>query len=171
MHGPKECFVPVRQDASQVIVSYDYQADGKKNAFWHEVYFWKKRTAQPTLQQIKDAVYADINAQTDEKILKGFVWTPTGGEPVNVWLSMENQSNFSEAHGIAKDHPEAILPVTFKLGEDADGSPVYHTFETFEELDRFYMEGAAFKIQCLTEGWQRKDGIDWTPYDPEGKDA
>ena len=34
MHGPKECFVPVRQDASQVIISYEKTADGKKNAYW-----------------------------------------------------------------------------------------------------------------------------------------
>ena len=165
MHGPKECFAPIREDASQVIVSYEYQADGKKNAYWHEVYFFKNRNAKPTIEQIKAAVYADINAQTDDKILRGFTWTPVGGTPVNVWLSMENQSNFSEAHSIAKDHPEMILPVTFKLGEDEEGAPVYHTFETYEELDAFYLQGAAFKQACLQEGWTRKDSIDWSPYE------
>ena len=163
MHGPKECFVPVRQDASQVIVSYEKVADGKKNAFWYEVYFNKKRNAKPTIEQIKKAVCDDINRQTDEKILTGFVWTPEGGEPVNVWLSTENQFNFSEADRKAEKNP-GILPLTFKIGEK-DGDPFYHTFETYEELDAFYMQAFAFINQTLTEGWARKDGIDWTPYE------
>lgn len=167
VHGPKTCYVPIRENATQVIVSYDFKADGKKNAYWQEVYFNKNRTAKPSLEQIKAAVLADINRQTDEKILKGFVWTPEGGEPVNVWLSLENQQNFSEAHNIAKDHPEAILPVKFKISENEDGTPIYHTFETFEELDGFYLAGAAFKVQCLQEGWQRKDSMDWSPYEPD----
>lgn len=160
MHGPKECFVPVRQDASQVIVSYEYQADGKNNAYWHEVYFWKKRTSKPTIEQIKAAVYADINRQTDEKILTGFVWND-----MPVYLSDENQRNFSEAQRIAMFMPDSILPVTFKLGEDAEGNPVYHTFETSEELTGFYLQAVAFINQCLAYGWERKDGIDWTPYE------
>ena len=162
MNGPKECFVPIREDASQVIVSYEYQADGKKNAYWQEVYFWKKRTSKPTIEQIKAAVYADINRQTDEKILTGFVWN---GLPV--YLSDENQRNFSEAQRIAMFTPESILPVKFKLGEDAEGSPVYHEFTTAEELTGFYLQAVAFINQTLAEGWQRKDGIDWTPYEPD----
>lgn len=160
MNGPKECFVPIREDASQVIVSYEKVADGKKNAFWQEVYFWKKRTSKPTIEQIKAAVYADINQQTDQNILSGFVWND-----INVWLSEENQRNFSEAQRIAMFMPDSILPVTFKLGEDAEGNPVYHTFETSEELTGFYLQAVAFINQCLAYGWERKDGIDWTPYE------
>lgn len=160
MNGPKECFVPIREDASQVIVSYEKVADGKKNAYWHEVYFWKKRTSKPTIEQIKKAVYDDINRQTDEKILTGFVWND-----MPVYLSDENQRNFSEAQRIAMFMPDSILPVTFKLGEDADGNPVYHEFTTAEELTGFYLQAVAFINQTLAEGWQRKDGIDWAPYE------
>ena len=160
MNGPKECFVPIREDASQVIVSYEYQADGKKNAYWQEVYFWKNRTASPSLEQIKAAVYADINRQTDEKILTDFVWND-----MPVYLSDENPRNFSEAQRIAMFMPDSILPVTFKLGEYTEGNPVYHTFETSEELTGFYLQAVAFINQCLAYGWERKDGIDWTPYE------
>jgi len=159
MHGPKECFVPVRQDASQVIVSYEMTADGKKNAFWHEVTFFKKKGV-PTLEQVKQAVFEDINRQTDEKILTGFVWND-----INVWLSEENQRNFSEAQRIAMFSPESIMPVTFKLGEDEEGKPVYHEFETAGELTDFYLHAVAFINQCLAEGWKRKDGMDWAPYE------
>lgn len=160
MNGPKECFVPIREDASQVIVSYEKVADGKKNAFWHEVYFFKKRTAKPTLLQIKEAVFADIDAQTDAKILNGYPFTPDGAEePIIVWLSKESQTNFSEAHRLQ------IVPVKFKLNETEDKQPIYHTFETFEELDRFYKGGVQYINQCLNEGWARKDAIDWEPYE------
>ena len=122
MHGPKECFVPVRQDASQVIVSYDFKADGKKNAYWHEVYFNKNRNAKPSLDQIKEAVLADINQRVKAKIIGGFVWTG-----INVWLSTENQMNFVQA----------IAPVTLKIGENEEGEAVYQQFDTQEELKAF----------------------------------
>jgi hypothetical protein len=58
-----------------------------------------------------------------------------------------------------------IVPVKFKLNETADKQPIYHTFETFEELNRFYVGGVAYINQCLNEGWARKDSIDWAPYE------
>ena len=61
--------------------------------------------------------------------------------------------------------PEAILPVTFKLGEQEDGTPIYHQFTTAEELTQFYLQAAAYKNQCLADGWAEKDSIDWAPYE------
>ena len=58
-----------------------------------------------------------------------------------------------------------IVPVTFKLGEQEDGTPVYHTFDTTAELDGFYHQAAAYIQQCLQTGWYVKDNIDWTPYE------
>ena len=76
-----------------------------------------------------------------------------------MWLSKESQTNFSEAHRLQ------VVPVKFKLNEDEDKNAIYHTFETFEELDRFYKGGVAWIQQCLNEGWARKDAIDWAPYE------
>ena len=39
------------------------------------------------------------------------------------------------------------------------------TFETVEELDRFYLGGVQYINKCLNEGWAEKDGIDWEPYE------
>lgn len=164
--GKQSDFAYVREDGSRIIVGYGLTKKSKSLYEWMEVYLYKKQHGPLTLKMVKDAIIGDINAQTDEQILTGFSWTPEGSEtPLPVWLSMENQSNFSEAHHIAKEHPELILPVTFKIGEQEDGAPVYHTFETFSELDGFFLAGAAFKNQCLNEGWQRKDAIDWAPYE------
>lgn len=149
MHGPQECFVPVRQDASQVIVSYEKTADGKKNAFWHEVTFFKKKGV-PTLEQLKQAVFEDINDRVKTAIISGFTYE---GNPV--WLSQENQLNFSQA----------VVPATLKIGEQADGTPIYKTFSDAAELKAFNDACSLWRQQCLSEGYQKKDGMDWAPYE------
>ena len=149
VHGPKECFVPVRQDASQVIVSYEMTADGKKNAFWHEVTFFKKKGI-PTLEQAKQAVIQDINDRVKTAIISGFSYE---GNPV--WLSQENQLNFSQA----------VTPATLKIGEEQDGAPIYKTFSDAAELKAFNDACSLWRQQCLTEGYQKKDGMDWAPYE------
>ena len=150
MYGPKECYAPIRENATQVIISYDKVADGKKNAYWHEVYFNKNRNAKPSLDQIKEAVLADINQRVKAKIIGGFVWTG-----INVWLSTENQMNFVQA----------IAPVTLKIGEYEEGEAVYQQFDTQEELKAFADACILWRQQCLQEGWQKKDSIDWSPYE------
>ena len=150
MYGPKECYAPIRENATQVIISYDKVADGKKNAYWHEVYFNKNRNAKPSLDQIKEAVLADINQRVKAKIIGGFVWTG-----INVWLSTENQMNFVQA----------IAPVTLKIGENEEGEAVYQQFDTQEELKAFADACILWRQQCLQEGWQKKDSIDWSPYE------
>jgi len=165
IYGKKECFTLVRKDASRTIISYGYKEEKDNiNATWHEVYFYRKKNGKVTLKMVKEAIYEDINKQTDKKILSGFSWTPENGSAINVWLSDENQRNFSEAERIAESMPQAILPVTFKLGENKDGEPVYYQFTTSAELTGFYLQAVSYINQCLGEGWLRKDNIDWQPY-------
>ncbi len=156
--GKKTDFALVREDASRVIISYGYQEADSDNATWYEVYLYKKQVSQITLDSVKAAILGDINSKTDGKILSGFVWNG-----ISVWLSAENQRNFSEAQRVAET--AAALPIKFKLGEDEEGNPVYHTFETAEDLNDFYLKAFAYINQCLTEGWAEKDAIDWTPYE------
>ena len=112
------------------------------------------------MAEVKKAVIDYINSKTDERILTGFQWNG-----INVWLSEENQRNFSEAQRVALITNGQSLPVTFKLGEDTDGQPVYHEFTTIEELTSFYLSAVAFIQQCLNDGWQEKDNIDWSKYE------
>lgn len=150
-----------------MIISYGYheEADGV-NATWFEIYFYKKQTSQVSLADVKKAIIDDINSRTDEKIVSGFVWTPEGAETgIPVWLSTENQFNFKSAYDLAVQKQGATLPVTFKMGEDAEGAPVYHTFETMADADDFYLKAVAYINQTLAAGWQEKDSIDWEPYE------
>ena len=152
--GQPTDYAPVVEDRSRVVFSYDLQpVKGKELVTWREVVFFKKQGA-PTLEAVKRAIIEDINRHTDEKILKGFVW-----KNMNVWLSEENQRNFSEAQRLA------IVPITFKISENEDGTPVYHVFEKVDELNDFYSKAVGYVQQCLQEGWNEKDGIDWSVYE------
>ena len=72
-----------------------------------------------------------------------------------MWLSIENQLNFSQA----------TAPVTLKIGEQEDGTPVYHTFETQQDIADFCTACTQWTQQQRESGWQEKDGIDWASYE------
>lgn len=166
VYGLLTDFAPVRQDESRHIVSYGLTKVDKNHYEWFEVYLYKKQVPNLGFDAVKKAVLGDINARTDEKIVSGFVWTPEGAEAgINVWLSEENQHNFSEAQRVAVMTEGASLPVKFKMGEDADGNPVYHTFTSVAELNGFYLAAVAYVQQCLDDGWAEKDAIDWSIYE------
>lgn len=154
-------FSPVRDEGTRIIIGYGLKKiEGSDLYEWYEIYLPKKQTNMLSLEVVKDAIIADIDARTDAKILNGYQFTPDGAEtPITVWLSKENQTNFSEAHRLQ------IVPVKFKLNEDENKHPIYHVFETFEELNSFYIGGVQYINECLNQGWAEKDGIDWAPYE------
>lgn len=160
VYGLKTEFTYFREDGGRYVICYGMESVDNDYATWYEVYYYKKQHPNISYKDVKDAIIGDINAKTDEKILSGFVWNG-----INVWLSAENQRNFSEAQRMAEKYGEAVLPLTFKLGEAEDETPVYHTFETVAELDDFYVKAFSYVNRCLQEGWAEKDSIDWTPYE------
>lgn len=113
---------------------------------------------KPTLDQLKQVITAQINAETDRKILSGFVW-----RDMSVWLSQENQFNYKAAFDLAVHTKGATLPVRFKFGTDEN--PQYHTFNDLDELTDFYTKALAYVDATLNEGWDVKDSIDWSVYD------
>ena len=137
------------------VVRWDKQADGDRGyAYMEEVVDHK-----PTLAEVKELVRGWIDSQTNERIIGGFRWHDT-----DIWLSTENQRNFSEAQRRADANAD-ILPLTFKIGEDGDKEPIYHTFTEVAELDDFYNKAFAYINECLEEGWRRKDSVDWSDYE------
>ena len=160
MSGTLADFSLIREDGSRIVIGYGLKEAGDGLYEWYEVYLYKKQTAQVSFEMVKETVIKDIDAKTDAKILNGYPFTPDGAkDPIIVWMSKENQTNFSEAHRLQ------IVPIKFKLNETEDKQPIYHTFETFDELDRFYKGGVQYINQCLNEGWARKDAIDWDAYE------
>ena len=166
-NGKQEDFSYIRDERTRVVIGYEPKELDNGLWEWYEVYLYKKQHTTIDFELVKKAILDDINAQTDEKIISGMVWTPIGGgNPIPVWLSTENQFNFKSAYDLAVQTNGATLPVTFKMGEDIEGNPMYHTFETMEDANDFYLKAVAHINQCLNEGWQRKDTIDWNNYLP-----
>lgn len=155
---------PVRQDGLVKVGRHTYEliyGFGKDSADAETGWNWRQRfDHKPTTAEIRQVLEALINSNTDNKILTGFSWN---GKPV--YLSTENQSNFKNAYDFARDTSGATLPVKFKIGEDANGSPVYHTFTKFEVLQDFVLKASDFVNATLNEGWKEKDSIDYSLFD------
>ena len=141
-------FQPVSEDQSRMVVMYGLTPTTGDMAEWYQLSFYKKQ-GRPSFEQVKAAIIADINERVKANIIGGFVWN---NKPV--WLSEENQMNFAQA----------VVPATFKIGEDANGDPIYQEFNTKTELKAFVEACVQWKQQCLSDGWAEKDGMDWTPY-------
>lgn len=171
-------FAPIRTEGTRIVISYGLEAIDEEKATWIEVYLPKKQNPQLTIDMVKEAIIADIDAQTDGKILCGYEWTILHGDPekpkkqrligetVKVWLSRENQDNFKEAHRLACIDATKVIPIKFKINEDENRKAIYENFESFEELNDFYLGAFAYiKQNCLDSGWHTKDGIDFGPYE------
>lgn len=111
------------------------------------------------MQTIKHDVLELYDQMTDQRIISGHTY-----HGALVWLSAENQLNYKAAYDLAVQFQgeHGTLPVTFKLG--TTDQPIYHRFETIEQLTDFYLGVVAHKTACLTDGWALKDAIDWTKY-------
>lgn len=159
--GTLNDYALVKEDASRIIVSYDLERVGDSDNYtWYEIYFYKKQ-GKPNFDKAKDAILNDINERTNMKILNGMVW-----EEQKIWLSSENQFNFKAAYDLAVQTEGQSLPVTFKIGEDDEENPIYHEFDDMNEFTNFYVSAISHVNTCLTEGWQKKDNIDFDAYKP-----
>lgn len=136
-------------------VFYGFGMDGGTGYNYRQTLDYK-----PTVSEVKYLIIDTINANTDEKILNGFVW-----KGIHVYLSSENQNNFKAAFDLNMQMGGAMLPIKFKLGEDAEGKTVYHTFENMEDFTDFYTSAVAYINQCLNEGWAEKDSLDMSNYE------
>ena len=150
VNGKKTSFAPIREDGSRITICYGLKKLSGKLYEWLEVYLPKKQMSQLTLADVKAAIIGDIDERIKAQIIGGMTWN---GNPV--WLSIENQLNFTNA----------TAPVTLKIGEQEDGTPVYHDFESSEQLTDFRTACNAHKQSALSAGWQEKDTIDWAPYE------
>lgn len=141
-------YQPVSEDQSRVVIMYGLRETENENAEWRQLDFYKKQ-GRPSFDTVKAAIIADINERITAGIIGGMTYD---GKPV--WLSIENQINFSQA----------TAPCRLKIGEEADGTPVYHDFETKAALKAFNEACLAWKNEQLEAGRAEKEGIDWTPY-------
>ena len=112
---------------------------------------------RPTLNQLKNMILDWYNKEIDRKILQEFSWNN-----MKIWLSTENQFNYKAAFDLAVQTNGSNLPIVFKFGTTEE--PVYYTFENLEDLTNFYMSAMSYINNTLSEGWKKKDSINWNDY-------
>lgn len=113
---------------------------------------------KPTIAEIKETILNWMNEQTDNRIISGFVWND-----MQVWLSSENQFNYKAAYDLAVQTNGVNLPTVFKFGTTE--KPIYHKFDTVEELSDFYIKAMKYINEQLAIGWYAKDNFDWSEYE------
>lgn len=157
-YGLKTEFAFVRQDASRIIVSYNRkdEADGQ-HCTWDQVCFYKKQTASPTKEQIKDAIIKDINDSVVRQIHEGFEW-----KGHKVWLSLENQANYKAAADLAEKTYDEGDTVTFRFGDEDAPDP--YTFKDANEVIGFWEQVHRYIVATVKAGWDLKASIDWSVY-------
>lgn len=159
MYGASErqdCIVKL--NVNKYVVFYGF---GKDTPDADTGYKWRKDyDHKPTVAEIRYDIEELVNSQTDAVILSGMVWN---GKPV--YLSTENQFNFKAAHDLAYQTDGANLPIKFKLGENANGEPVYHTFTKKDVLADFVSKIFSHIQNAIKAGWTEKDSTDYSVYE------
>ena len=141
----------VRLSETNYLLIFGFGKDGDNGYNYRKNYDHK-----PSVDELKADIESLINEETDSTILYGFTWNGK-----SVYLSTENQINFKAAYDLAVQTNGATLPIKFKLGEDEDGNPVYHTFQKIEAFTDFFTKAFSYISKCLNEGWTKKDSIDY----------
>lgn len=115
---------------------------------------------KPPFEFVKDMILTQVNANTQEKITSGFMW-----KDKIVWLSEANQLNYARDFAVAyyceKNGEQYSLP-TYKFGTDE--TPIFYTFESFEEFKQFSKAWAQHVSDTVREGWYEKNNINWNNY-------
>lgn len=111
----------------------------------------------PTIDEVKDIISTQISENAQKRIVEGYMWNG-----LQVWLSSENQENYTLAYNMAKNGDLKDMP-TVKLGTDDE--PVLHTFKDTAELISF-VKGMQQHIQdILIAYWKERNEIDWSIFE------
>jgi hypothetical protein len=131
-------FVPTGRKISTGTGTYKFTTFDKKNV---------------NINKIKSVILNYFNDKIKDAILRGFVWNG-----YNVWLSAENQKNYSDWYVCTKDS-NRVLPLTAKFSKN--GKTIYYEFNSHEEIADLYENMIKHINKVVNENRKQKDSIDW----------
>lgn len=120
-------------------------------------YSYIKYTYKPSVDTIKNDLEEIFNSFTAEKITNGFYWND-----LNISLTKENQINYKASYDLAIQSGGKNLPIRIKATKN--GKVEYMVFFTIAEVEDFYLAVNRHINNCLEDGWQKKDAIDYSVY-------
>lgn len=136
----------VRFDETKIVNGYKYQ------------HFFV--SGKDSIELIKSTINNYYNEICSEEILKGFKIASD-----TVWLSSENQMNYKIYYDFALVNNQNKLefkPIKIKIGDETESK--YHTFESFEEYQKFVFDYTEHIQNTISKYWKIKDAIDWELY-------
>lgn len=110
---------------------------------------------KPTVALAKYLIEDAYNSDTSRKIYDGFKY-----EGKTVYLTGENQANYTAAYLLASQTDGANLPYVIKAGNEEEGSG-YIALRNIDEMKSFYMAMTTYINRCVQDGWAAKDKVDY----------
>ena len=123
---------------------------------YYSKYVSNPKNKKPSVNEIKSILFKEIDEKTKKDILSKFVWNG-----YNVWLSSENQKNYSDWYNLTKDNTQ-VLPLTAKFTKN--NKTIYYEFSTHEEIASLYAEMVKHINKVVNNGRKMKDSIDFSEY-------
>ena len=77
-------------------------------------------------------------------------------------MTKENQINYKASYDLAIQSGGKNLPIRIKATKN--GKVEYMVFFTIAEVEDFYLAVNRHINNCLEDGWQKKDAIDYSVY-------
>lgn len=157
--GLESSYSPIKKRNGTIVVSYgkellsdegqsNDESDEKVVCFYQTAYLGK-----PSVSTIIKDICDDIDTRAKDEIQNGFVY-----EDIPVYLSVENQLNFSSAYSIASIG-DTFAPITLRLSTDN-----YKTFNSLDELRMFIVEYTEYIQSILKKYWSIKDKLNTNDY-------
>ena len=152
--GLESSYSPIKKRNGTIVVSYgkellseegqsNDESDEKVVCFYQTTYRGK-----PSMSTIIKDILEDIDLRAQEEIRNGFVYNE---KPV--YLSVENQLNFSAAYNLAKTS-NMLEPITLRVSTNN-----YITFTDIKSIEQFVSSCTRYINNILQNFWQIKEGI------------
>ncbi|MDM1523852.1 hypothetical protein HX088_11300 [Empedobacter sp. 225-1] len=112
------------------------------------------------IETIKTTINNYYNEKCSDEILKGFKL-----DSDIVWLSSENQINYKIYYDFALFNHQNDLefkPIKIKIGDETNTK--YHTFESFNDFQKFVFDYTEHIQNTISKYWDLKDSIEWEKY-------
>lgn len=120
--------------------------------------FWEEEFGhEPSKDEIQAFINNAIDTEAQEKILSGLKYNG-----LLVWLSAENQRNYTATAIRIQTGDTTALPVKVKLGTDE--APTLQEFATAGDFLAFFNTVNKHISDVVAEAWKAKLNIDWDAY-------
>lgn len=147
----------IMREADPVLKNGKFEKSNKKVSTGQCSFSMICYDAKPTVNDIQNDIEEIINDKVSKRIIDNFYWK---GAKIN--LSRENQMNYKASYDLALQSGSKNLPIRIKATKN--GKSEYFVFFTLAEFEEFYVAVNRHINNCLEQGWQKKDSIDYSIY-------